>query len=281
MFFSQAGGGFGMEQCCHLLVIERVAAVSSKRTSVPAGGEYECTSDRWHPTLEELKALSAIPGCSLRANFRNCYAVLAKHWGDSIKANGGLDYDGPWISRDMTLYYKFSGGFISKSSQQDSAGNPRWDSEMTPSSYVTRQVCHPTAPPRPASDRVSCRFYRSGTLENRDTALAFQKLLDSGNEVWRSSDMAKVGWLAVENAQKQWKLTVPSQMKLEKCQPGKDGGGNEWGYCTWLAKDDEEEITIKMHKPGYLKGSRGNLEKVTWIATEVELNVCNTEPVPD
>ena len=59
-----------MEQCCHLLVIERVTAMSSKRTSVPAGGEYECTSDRWQPTPEELKALSAIPGCSLRANFR-------------------------------------------------------------------------------------------------------------------------------------------------------------------------------------------------------------------
>lgn len=286
MFFSGAGGGFGMEQCCHLLVIERVTAMSSKRTSVPAGGEYECTSDRWQPTPEELKALSAIPGCSLRANFRNCYAVLAKHWGDSIKPLAGLDYDGPWTSRDMTRYYKFSGGFVSKPGQRDSAGNPRWNSEMTPSSYVTREVCHPTVPPRPASNGVSCRFYRSGALENRDTAVALQKLLDAGNEVWRSSDMAKVGWLAVEDAQKQWKLTAPSEIKLETCEPwppGKDGGGNDqqWGYCTWLAKNDMEEITIRMHKPGYLKGPGSNLEKVAWIATEVELNVCNTEPAPN
>lgn len=285
MFFSGARGGFGMEQCCHLLVIQRITALSSKRTSVPAGGEYECTSDRWQPIPEELKALSAIPGCSLRANFRNCYAVLAKHWGDSIKPLAGLDYDGPWTSRDMTRYYKFSGGFISKPGQRDSAGNPRWDSEMTSSSYVTREVCQPTVPPRPASDHVSCKFYRSGKLENRDAALAFQKLLDSGNEVWRSSDMAKVGWRAVENAQKQWKLTAPSKIKLEKCEPwppGNDGEGNEqqWGYCTWLAKDDMEEITITMQKPGYLKGSSDNLKNVTWIATEVEFNVCHTEPVP-
>jgi hypothetical protein len=285
IFFSGARGGFGMEQCCHLLVIERVKVLSSKRTSVPAGGEYECTSDRWQPTPEELKALSAIPGCSLRANFRNCYAVLAKHWGDSIKPLAGLDYDGPWTSRDMTRYYKFSGGFISKLGQRDSAGNPRWDSEMTPSSYVTREVCQPTVPPRPVSDRVNCRFYRSGAPENRDTALALQKLLDSGNEVWRSSDMAKVGWRAVENAQKQWRLAAPSQIKLEKCEPwlpGNDGAGNEqqWGYCTWLAKDDTAEITITMHKPGYLKGSNDNLEKVAWIVTEVEFDVCHTEPVP-
>jgi hypothetical protein len=286
MFFSGAGGGFGMEQCCHMLVIERVTAMSSRRTSVPAGGEFECTSDRWQPTPEELKALSAIPGCSLRANFRNCYAVLAKRWGDSIKPLAGLDYDGPWTSRDMTTYYKFFGNFIGRRVGQVTRGIPLWNSEMTPSSYVTREVCHATVSPRPVSDGVRCRFYRSGALENRDAAVALQKLLDAGNEVWRSSDMAKVGWLAVENAQKQWKLTTPSEIKLEKCEPWppvKDGVGNEqqWGYCTWLAKNDMEEITITMHKPGYLKGPGGNLEKVTWIATGAELNICNTEPAPD
>jgi hypothetical protein len=287
MFFSGAKGGFGMEECCHLLVVEKVTAVSSKRTSVPAGGEYECTSDRWQPTPQELKALSAIPECSLRADFRNCYAVLAKHWGDSIKANAGLDYDGPWTSRDMTRYYKFAGGFISKPGQRDSAGNPSWNSEMTPTSSVTRQVCHATVPPRPASDHVICRFYRSGALENKDSAIALQKLLNSGNEVWRSDDMAKVGWLAYEDAEKQWKLSPSSETKLEKCQPwppGKDGDGHEqqWGYCTWLAKDDMEEITVQMHKPGYLKGAAGasDLERVAWIPTDVEVNLCRTTPTP-
>lgn len=281
IFFSGARGGFGMEQCCHLLVIERVTALSSKRTSVPAGGEYECTSDRWQPAAEELKALSAIPGCSLRADFRNCYAVLAKHWGDSIKPLAGLDYEGPWTSRDMTRYYKFSGGFLSKPGPRDPAGNPSWDTEMTPASYVTRELCHPKVAPRPASDRVSCKFYRSGKLENRDTALALQKRRDAGNEVWRFSDMAKVGWLAVEKAQKQSKLTAQSEIKLEKCEPWpavKDGKGNEqqWGYCTWLALDDMEEITVHMHKPGYLKSPGSDLEKVAWIATGVEINLCRT-----
>jgi len=86
-------------------------------------GEFECTSDRWQPTPEELKALSAIPGCSLRANFRNCYAVLAKHWGDSIKPLAGLDYDGPWTSRDMTTYYKFFGNFIGRRVGQVTRGS--------------------------------------------------------------------------------------------------------------------------------------------------------------
>jgi hypothetical protein len=285
MFFSGAKGGFGMEECCHLLVVEKVTAVSSKRTSVPAGGEYECTSNRWQPTLDELKALSAVPGCSLRADFRNCYAVLAKHWGDSIKANAGLDYDGPWTSRDMTRYYKFAGGFISKPGQRDSAGNPSWNSEMTPTSSVTREVCDAKVPPRPASDHVSCRFYRSGALENKDSAIALQKLLNSGNEVWRSADMARVGWLAYEEEERQWKLQAPSEIKLEKCQPwppGKNGDGNEqqWGYCTWHAKDDMKEITVQMHKPGYLEGPGSDVGKVAWIATDVEVNLCRTTAKP-
>jgi hypothetical protein len=116
IFFSGVKGGFGMEQYCHLLVVEKVTSLSSKRTSVPSGGTYQCASDRWRPTPEELKALSEIPGCSLRANFKNCYPVIAKHWGETIKANAGLG-DRGWISPDMTVYYKFAGGFISKAAQ--------------------------------------------------------------------------------------------------------------------------------------------------------------------
>jgi len=31
-FFSGVKGGFGMEECCHLLVVEKVTSLSSKRT---------------------------------------------------------------------------------------------------------------------------------------------------------------------------------------------------------------------------------------------------------
>ena len=86
---------------------------------------------------------------------------------------------------------------------------------------------------------------------------------------------------------KKWKLTAPSEIKLEKCQPwpaGKDGEGNEqqWGYCTWLTKDDMEEITAQMHKPGYLRGpaGAGDLERVAWIPTEAEVNLCRATPTP-
>jgi hypothetical protein len=275
MFFSGVKGGFGMEQCCHLLVVEQVTSLSSKRTSVPAGGTYQCASDRWQPTPKELKALSEIPGCSLRTNFNNCFAVVAKHWGQTIKASDGLGNRG-WISPDMTVYYKFAGGFIQ---------NPDQTTGMTPSSSFTRQVCRAVSSSRPPSDHVNCSFYRSYQPEDRNAAMALLARVEAGQEVWRSSDMAHVGWLAYEQARKEWNLDAAAQAKLSNCEPwpaGKDDEGNQqqWGYCTWFTPDDMQEITVQLHKPGYLAKPAGQLQKVPWIATDVEINLCNTKSSP-
>ncbi|HEY6253247.1 MAG TPA: hypothetical protein VI685_25100, partial [Candidatus Angelobacter sp.] len=191
-FFSGAKGGFGLEECCHLLVIEKVVDLSSRRTTVPAGGEFECTRDRWQPTEEELKALSAIPGCSLRANFNNCYVVLARHWGETIKPEGGLKSQGPWMSRDMMLSYKFGGGFISGRDQKI---------QMTPSSSVVREVCHARSTPAPRTDHVYCDFSRLYDLRGQNAGPALPK----GNEPLRSSDMAQVAGLAVQDLGRLWK----------------------------------------------------------------------------
>lgn len=274
MFFSGVKGGFGMEQSCHLLVVEEVTSLSSKRTSVPAGGTYQCALDRWQPTSDELKALSAIPGCSLRDDFKDCYAVLAKHWGDTIKPRARLNDPRAWISPDMTVYYKFAGAFIYKDGQP---------SEMTPSSSITREVCRAISPPHPPSDHVYCSFYRSSEPEDRNAARALQAGVEGGQEAWRSSDMAQVGWLAYEQARKEWNLDDAAQANLSKCEPwpaGEDGEGNQqqWGYCTWLTPDDMREITVMLHKPGYLAKSSRQFENVPWVATEVEVNLCEAKP---
>jgi hypothetical protein len=287
MFFSGVKGGFGMEQCCHLLVIEKVLALSSKRTSVPAGGTYQCTSDRWQPTSEELKALSEIPGCSLGENFKNCFPVIAKHWGETIKASAGLG-DRGWISPDMTVYYGFAGGFISKpvqSSEGKRQTTPLWTSEMKPSSSFSREACQPVSPPYSASDHIYCNFYRPYQPEERDAAKALQGNVDAGQETWRASDMAQVAWLAYEQARKQWSLDAAVNAKLSKCEswpPGKDGEGNQqqWGYCSWYTPDDMQEITVQLHKPGYLAKPTRQIETVVWVPTSVEVNLCHTKPSP-
>jgi hypothetical protein len=277
-FFSGTKGGFGMNECCDLLVVEQVLNVSSKRTTVPSGGEFQCTSDRWQFTPEELKALSAIPACSLRGDFRGCDVVLAKHWGDTISARDSLDFPGQWISRDMTRTYIFAGGFIQK--------GPHQPIEMTPSSSVVRQVCHPLVAPKPASDHVYCRSYGSGNLENRDAAIALQKTADDGADAWRTSDMAKVAWLAFQDTSKPWGLGTAVNVKLSKCEawpPTNDGAFSkqqqEFGYCTFLAPDDMQEITVELHKSGYLKPP-GQLQKAVWVASDVATNLCHTEPGP-
>jgi hypothetical protein len=268
-FFSGAKGGFGMEQCCHLLVVEQVTKLSSKRTSVPAGGTYQCTSERWQPTDEELKALADIPGCSLRENFKECFPVVAKHWGETIKVSASLG-DRGWISPDMTLFYKFEGGFIQK---------PHQTTEMTPSSSFIREECRPTSPPRPTSEHIFCNFYRRYKPEDRTAATASLSRVEAGKDVWRASDMAQVGWLAYEDSRQQWNLAAAAQVKLSKCEPwppGKDGDGNQQqsGYCTWFTPDDMQEITVMLHKPAFLAKAARKFQDVPWLATDVEVNLC-------
>jgi hypothetical protein len=275
MFFSGTKGGFGMEHCCHLLVIEKVMSVSSKRTGVPAGGEFQCQSDPWHPTPEEWKGFSKIPACSFVGDFNYCYAVLAKHWGDTIKPTGWGDSGLPWTSHDMTLSYEFEGGFI---------GGPGQAEEIKPSSSVTRTVCQATSPPASASDHADCKFYRSFEPEDRKAAMALEEAVNSGSESWRTSDMEKVGWLAYGNAITKWKLALPGPVKLAECQanpmPDMGGGEQEYGYCVWFSEDDLRQVTVQMLKRLYVKKSAGQIEKLPWIATEVELNLCRTAPEP-
>jgi hypothetical protein len=273
-FFSGIKGGFGMEECCHLLVVEKVMSLSSKRTGVPAGGTYQCASDRWQPTPEELKSLSQIRACSLRENFVNCYPVIAKHWGETIKANARLG-DRGWISPDMTIYYKFVGGFIQNNRT----------TEMTPSSSFTREVCTHVSPTRPASDHIYCGFYRSYQPEDRNAAMALLARVEAGQDVWRSSNMVQVAWLAYEQARTQLNLDDAVQAKLSKCEPspaGKDEAGNleQWGYCTWFTPDDMQEITVQLHKPGYVAKSAHQFENVPWLAMGVEINLCHMVAPP-
>ena len=269
-FFSAKRGGFGMENCCHLLVIEKVIRVSSKRNSIPAGGEYQCTSDRWQPTADELKALSAMPECSLREDFKMCSVAFAKHWGDTINVKEGLDYPGPWMSPDMTLSYKFMGGFIQYPGQAI---------EIKPDSYVIREACRTVSPPRPASDHVHCDFHRSGSLEDKDAAIAVQKSVDEGSETWRLSDMTQVAWLAFQQSAPQRGLEPAAPMKSAGCEQGTMAESNQpWAQCTWVAGDDLQEVIVDVHKPAYLKDSERNFDRVPWVATGVEANRCRTEP---
>jgi hypothetical protein len=92
--------------------------------------------------------------------------------------------------------------------------------------------------------------------------------------------MAQVGWLAYEDAIQQGKLAPPGAVALSKCEPwpgGADEAGNEqqWGYCTWFARDDLQQVTVQLHKIGYLKTSADQLQKVPWVATGVEANLCH------
>jgi hypothetical protein len=267
-FFSATQGGFGLESSNNLLVIEKVLSVSSKRNNVPAGGEFQCTSDRWLLTDDERKALSAIPGCSLRDNFQLCSAEFAKHWGDKVNVKDGID-PGPWMTRDMTLSYQFAGGFI-----QTAQGKY----EMKPGGYVIREACHAIVPPRPASDHIFCDLRQKALPDDVNAAAALQKSIEEGRETWRLSDMTQVSWLAYLKFARESNLSADTPLKSLGCEHGTNAETNQpWAQCTWLSRDDMIETIVDVQKPLYLKGSSPNFERVPWIATGVELNECSTQ----
>lgn len=59
-------------------------------------------------------------------------------------------------------------------------------------------------------------------------------------------------------------------------RPGKDDEGKQqqFGYCTWFTPDDMEDITVMLHKPGFLAKSARQFQNVPWLATYVEVNLC-------
>jgi hypothetical protein len=275
-FFSASKGAFGFENCCHLLVIQRVLDVTSKRTTVPAGGEFQCTTDRWQLSDEDRKSLAKIPACSLRANPKGCYPTIARHWGDQIKPSDELRNDrAGWTSSDMTRSYYFGGNFV-----QLPGGK---GAELAPDSVATRTVCRATTPPAPRSDHVLCDFYRQVFPQDKTADLAALASVNAGAETWRTSDLQTVAWAAFENARKEWKLGPATPLKLEKCQHNPmpkdpDGTAPEYGYCIWLSSDQMQELTVTLGKPSYLVKPAGGVERTPWIAREVEFHFCRTVP---
>ena len=269
-FFSGSKGAFGFNECCHLLVITRVLKVTSRRSTVPAGGEFQCTTDRWVLSDEDRKALAQIPACSLRADSKDCYPIIAKHWGDVVNQAKSFPGSHNSMSADMTRYYYFGGNFI-----QPPGGK---GAELAPGSVATRTVCRASTPPAPPSDHIVCDFYRQSFPQDHNASLATLASVNAGNDTWRVSDIQQVAWSTFDEARKKWGLEA-SPLTLEKCSHNpipedEDGNDQEYGSCIWLSADQMRELTVTLSKPGYLVKSAGSSKRTPWIPTEVRFFLC-------
>jgi hypothetical protein len=95
--------------------------------------------------------------------------------------------------------------------------------------------------------------------------------------------MTQVGWLTYQSSARQWDLNPAIPLKSAGCEQGTIAISNEpWAQCTWLSRDDLQEVIVDMRKPTYLKNSGQNFDRIPWIGTGVEANRCRTEPkAPD
>jgi hypothetical protein len=99
--------GYGHIGCCHLLSMVRINDTVLKRTTLPLGGDYVCTSDSWVPSPGEIpvgEQCADVDAC--KANGWKRLTLLAQHWGDKVDlATGSLSLDSNWVSEDRTLRY--------------------------------------------------------------------------------------------------------------------------------------------------------------------------------
>ncbi|HEY6253104.1 MAG TPA: hypothetical protein VI685_24355, partial [Candidatus Angelobacter sp.] len=79
-----------------------------------------------------------------------------------------------------------------------------------------------------------------------------------------------------------WKPATSLSVERTECEPypsGTDADGitRENGHCEWFSRDDLQKVTVYLQKSGDVKKSEGGLDKMPWIATGVEANVCRIE----
>jgi hypothetical protein len=121
MFFAgedSKSPGYGHLGCCHLLVISLVPDVFAERTSVKAGGKFQCSREIWSANPADSAEIRNLLSCSRSQdcdrNYQAAFSLIANHWRDHVDVKHGHadqsgdieDSLGSWISADLLKRYE-------------------------------------------------------------------------------------------------------------------------------------------------------------------------------
>lgn len=173
-------GGYGHLGCCHLLVIQSVSDVSARRTMVPAGGRFSCSTDAWNVSAVEAEQLSNVRECHSFADCRKAageqMGKVAKHWGDDIDVEHGrtgfLTGAPSWSSPDLLTTYSL------EFHHQDE----RHERGALTGALASRRVCKPLVDPYPLATPIACRKLFSDFTTSLAGARDLAKNDDFGHE---------------------------------------------------------------------------------------------------
>jgi len=278
VFFAAADkrpGGYGHMGCCHLLAIQRVSEVDARRTEVPAGGRFACTTETWDIAAAEAQSMEerrhschGFDDCRKAAGEE--LIAVARHWNDPTNLTGEGDlsfFTGPhWHSADRLKAYSIA-------FQHQPAEHA---AKVISGGIGTRVQCKAVSPPLPFSTPIGCKGLWSELPVSQSAAKVIQERVKLGQDSWRmgSADVAAKG--ALDEAVRLWGVTPAPGLKLGDCGKPMVVDGDQFSWCNWVDPDGMQQLMVQVTRLGALRHWK-SWESVPWVLTRGDGIVCTTE----
>lgn len=266
-------GGYGHLGCCHLLAIQRVSDVDARRTAVPAGGRFECSTETWNIGTADANRIAAMGRkCESYSDCRraelNKIAAVAEHWEDQITfgENDRLIPFPDLTSRSADLLTAYS----LKTAFKDSA---RQSGPIT-AMAASRTVCKAVAPPLPQSTPVGCRNLNSEfAATSKATAINEGKL--KGDE-WRMGDAQQAANNALKEASTAWGISTLPRLNFDGCEKPMLVESDRFSWCHWSDPEGMQSMSVEVTKFGALRHGR-RWDTVPWVLSRGYALACMEE----
>jgi len=266
-------GGYGHLGCCHLFAIQQISDVDARRTPVPAGGHFVCSTDTWNITATEANALEEkAVKCSGFAACRRAsldeIASVAMHWRDHITVSddGHLFWPGDlvWQSPDLLTSYSLNKRFR----------DPAHDSGPVDGITASRTVCRAVSPPLPQSTPVGCRNLSSkfaGTAKGAKANEATAKHDDS-----RMGKPEIAAHMALMEATNNWAVTPKPNLNFAGCSKPMVVDGDKFSWCSWVDPEGMQAFSVQVTKFRAFRDRHGS-DTVPWILSRGHGLACTAE----
>ena len=269
-----ADTGYGHMGCCHLLTISRVKDVEAKRTEVPAGGQFTCSTETWGmdraQAMETQKHRECTSVEDCEKAFTEQVGPIAAHWHDQL-ATQGMGYGefsaAPvWISADMLTSYAVVNHYSKKHQRGEVTG-----------ATVTRTACKATEPPYPMPTPIGCKtlFTQFKTAGKEKTGLA-----ESAQPVesWHGTPES-IAPQALAKATKLWGVAPLPGLKLESCSRPEVYQGDQFSECKWSDAAGMQSFTVRVSRSRLLH-QIGGWGDTPWQLTSGYGMACAAESQP-
>ena len=276
----QVERGYGHLSCCHLFAIEKVSDVDAQRNSIPAGGRFDCTTEKRQIGAAEAVRLAAeIRPCE---PFQDCHGVTPPElvevpgiygenvdWSLGTYGSGMTEIPQGTVWRSDNLLESYSLDFKHQNSREKSG--PIIGAE------ASRRVCKSLSPPYPRTTTIVCRSLSATFEDSTITAANFRDEPRVRGESWRCEPAPTATRTALADAARRLKLQLPDDLHFDNC-------GGRWAdkesQSIWCSAEDQNgmlQFAICLKRYGFLRHGK-SWDTVPWVLVGSDGTACSAVP---